>query len=118
MAYKNGSNQQYFRFARLTFELKGDDFELYAYRNVDPSQKGSNNPLFIPFYDKSNGKSTYGGGRYLDVKMDNVDDSLVLDFNKAYNPYCAYNDQFACPVPPEENRLNVSITAGEKDFSL
>lgn len=116
MAYKNGKAQAYVRFARLTFRLKGEKATLFAYRNVDDRKRESQNPLFIPFYDKTNGKLTYGGGRYLDVKMQAVGDSLTLDFNKAYNPYCAYNDRYACPVPPPENRLDIAIEAGEKQF--
>lgn len=117
MAYKNGEPKQYVRYARLTFELKGQECELYAYQNVDPSRQGGANPLFIPFYDGTNGRKTYGGGRYLDIKQEKVGDSVTLDFNKAYNPYCAYNERYACPIPPEENKLNTSIPAGEKQFT-
>ena len=119
MAYKNGQDQQYIRFATLDFQLKGQDCELYAYRNVDPAKQGGKNPLFIPFYDATNGTQTYGGGRYLDIKTDQIGgDKLKLDFNRAYNPYCAYNDRYACPIPPKENKLEISIPAGEKDFDL
>lgn len=116
MAYKNGESQAYIRFARLQFNLKGKHTKLIAYRNVDDRKRSSQNPLFIPFYDATNGKSTYGGGRYLDIKMDQLGKSVTLDFNKAYNPYCAYNDGYACPVPPKENRLKMPVKAGEKKF--
>lgn len=116
MAYKNGKSQAYIRFASLRFKLKGNATKLVAYRNVDDNKKSSQNPLFIPFYDATNGKSTYGGGRYLDIKMEQLGDSVTLDFNKAYNPYCAYNDGYACPVPPKENRLEMAVKAGEKQF--
>lgn len=75
--------------------------------------------LFIPFNDYTNGKSTYGGGRYIDqpVKsLNSANDSIRIDFNLAYNPYCAYNYKFSCPIPPESNKLPVAIKAGEKNF--
>ena len=73
--------------------------------------------LFIPFTDGTNGRGSYGGGRYLDVAIPALDfTSITLDFNQAYNPYCAYNDEYSCPVPPSENRLPVAIPAGEKEF--
>lgn len=75
----------------------------------------SENELFVPFGDLTNGKETYEAGRYLDLQS--TDSSHVLvDFNKAYNPYCAYNEKYSCVIPPPENRLNVRIEAGEKKF--
>lgn len=71
--------------------------------------------MFIPFLDQTNGFDTYGGGRYLDVAIPN-NDSAYLDFNMAYNPYCAYNMSYSCPIPPLENTLNVAIAAGEKQL--
>ncbi len=71
--------------------------------------------FFLPFGDLTNGDSSYGTGRYLNVKV-SENKLIELDFNKAYNPYCAYNDNFSCPIPPKENRLNVKIEAGEKTF--
>jgi uncharacterized protein len=67
--------------------------------------------IFVPFRDATSGKTTYGGGRYIDTRLAN--DAVELDFNRAYNPYCVWNFSFACPVPPEENRLNFAIEAGE-----
>ena len=73
--------------------------------------------LFIPFKDLSNGEATYGGGRYMDIRMDDIKNGeLMLDFNKAYNPYCAYSDGYNCPVPPVENHLETEVNAGEKSF--
>jgi len=116
MAYTNGKKQQFSKFAKLRFELRGKELALLVYKNLQP-HKGSNNSLFIPFYDKTNGQSTYGGGRYLDITGKRMKgDTTLLDFNKSYNPYCAYNAEYTCPVPPEENRLKVAIQAGEKDF--
>jgi uncharacterized protein (DUF1684 family) len=73
------------------------------------------NLLFLPFRDKTNGKTTYGAGRYLDISFP-ASDSIYLDFNKAYNPYCAYDDRWSCPLVPFENHLEVSILAGEKKY--
>lgn len=71
--------------------------------------------FFLPFRDLTSGKQTYGGGRYLDVpQSDMLANKVVLDFNLAYQPYCAYNYTYICPVPPIENALNIEITAGEK----
>ncbi|MCK5678470.1 MAG: DUF1684 domain-containing protein, partial [Flavobacteriaceae bacterium] len=71
--------------------------------------------LFLPFTDKTNGESTYGGGRYLDLKIPDGD-TTVIDFNKAYNPYCAYNHKYSCPIPPKANQLDVEINAGVKAY--
>ena len=78
---------------------------------------GKDSTLFIPFTDRTNGHETYGGGRYLDVPLPEPDATEIeLDFNRTYNPYCAYNNAYSCPVPPAENRLPVAIPAGEKSF--
>ncbi len=79
------------------------------------STKRNEPTLFVPFLDKTSGETTYGGGRYLDVQPPNKGE-LYLDFNKAYNPYCAYMEGYTCPFPPKENRLNIAIEAGEKSF--
>ena len=76
------------------------------------------NYLFVPFTDLTSGGESYGGGRYLDFFMDDIKNNyLEVDFNKAYNPYCAYATGFNCPIPPAENDLPVSIIAGEKNFA-
>ena len=73
------------------------------------------NYIFLPFTDDSNGFETYGGGRYLDIdKPEDGVRKIVLDFNIAYNPYCAYSDAYSCPIPPRENNLSVKILAGAK----
>lgn len=92
------------------FKVRGQDYKLTCYQ---PNPKDSKT-LFIPFRDLTSGQSTYGGGRYIDTRR--ADNRVLLDFNRAYNPYCVYNYDYACPVPPEENRLAVAIEAGEKDF--
>ena len=73
--------------------------------------------LFLPFKDPTNGKASYGGGRYLDLKTGDLKSgTAIIDFNKAYNPWCAYADGFSCPIPPAANHLAVEIHAGEKNF--
>jgi Uncharacterized conserved protein len=72
--------------------------------------------LFLPFADETSADETYGAGRYLDLKKTPGASTMVLDFNKAYNPYCAYSDNFSCPFPPKENILKVAIKAGEKSY--
>jgi uncharacterized protein (DUF1684 family) len=87
-----------------------------VYQNIELVKKpGYEKHLFIPFNDLTNGKETYGGGRFLDV-YENGGKVLIIDFNLAYNPYCAYNHKYSCPVPPESNYLNLKIKAGEKIF--
>ena len=69
--------------------------------------------LFLPFKDLTNGKETYGGGRFMDILIPDTD-KIILDFNKAYNPYCAFSHRYSCPLPPFENWLKTEIPAGEK----
>ncbi len=94
------------------FSLKGEKFEIPVYQNMRllkiPKYKNS---LFIPFTDLTNDVETYPGGRYVDTELQEGD-SLLIDFNKAYNPYCAYNDRYSCPIPPSENHLKTKIEAG------
>ncbi len=106
----------YKRFARLSMSVLGHPVRLTAYQN----QRLLNNEayqdyLFIPFKDLNSGKSTYGGGRYLDIDIPDTD-TVVIDFNLAYNPYCAYSTKWSCPIPPEENHLKIAINAGEKNY--
>jgi uncharacterized protein len=95
------------------FQAGGQICKLQVYRLEDAS--GSGPSLFIPFQDATSGKETYGAGRYLDF-VENTSGVYDLDFNRAYNPYCAYNNEYSCPLPPAENMLSVPIPAGEKLF--
>ncbi len=97
---------------KIKFTLGDKPLELTAYLRDDAS--GDSLELFIPFTDLTNGKETYGGGRYIDVKAKATQQRIVLDFNFAYNPYCAYNKDYSCPIPPAQNNLAVAIEAGEK----
>jgi uncharacterized protein len=107
------------RFAKLHFTLNGKPYELFAYQlGFLLDSKDNKDDFFIPFIDEGGGKSSYEGGRYLDFKMgDIIDNKLIIDFNKAYNPYCAFTTGYNCPIPPSENTLSVVITAGEKKFA-
>ena len=114
-----GTTAEYIRYAKLDFNLNGNPTQLTLYKNValsaNPAYKDY---LFLPFTDQTNNKETYGGGRYIDLKSGNITNgSIELDFNKAYNPYCAYSDGYRCPIPPEENDLALAIKAGEQKYT-
>mgnify|MGYP003113818757 CR=1 FL=1 len=100
----------------LEFRLYGRSHKLEVYQNQElKEQEQYKDYLFLPFADLTNGEETYGGGRYLDLSIP-VGDSILIDFNKAYNPYCAYNPKYSCPLVPKQNRLDVAIKAGVKTF--
>ncbi len=109
---------EYRKYGVVYFKIDTTLCQLTLFQNIEllKSQKYRDR-LFIPFRDKTSGKETYGGGRYLDIKIpESETDSIFIDFNLAYNPYCAYNARYSCPIPPEENNLIVAIKAGEKSF--
>ncbi|ELY46056.1 DUF1684 domain-containing protein [Natronorubrum sulfidifaciens] len=115
-----GREMRYLRVATLEFDLEREDdaledgtYELAAYQLESPNEE----PLFVPFRDKTTGQQTYQGGRYMELAPDRDladGDELVVDFNLAYSPFCAYSETFDCPLPPEENWLEVTIQAGER----
>ncbi|WP_339895926.1 DUF1684 domain-containing protein [uncultured Algibacter sp.] len=103
-------------FGILTFELKGEIHQLNVYKNEELIEKeGFENYLFLPFSDETNGLESYGGGRYIDARIPEGD-TMVIDFNKAYNPYCAYDEKYSCPIVPRENYLKTRVEAGVKAF--
>ena len=109
----DGSNRPALRYGYLQFTLMGKKNRLFVYKFIDDLST-QENYLFIPFLDQTNGESSYGGGRFLDLHQ-HAAQEYQLDFNLAYNPYCAYGENgYICPMPPEENSLNIPITAGEK----
>jgi uncharacterized protein (DUF1684 family) len=113
----SGESKTYVQYGIAKFTLNGQEYQLSIYRMSGRTLPQYRDLLFVPFKDQSNGESTYGGGRYLDLRVQDIVDSiLMLDFNKAYNPYCAYSDGYSCPIPPDENHLEVSILAGEKEY--
>lgn len=102
----------YSTYGELNFSIDGENYTLQVYQNQDLMNKeGYEDYLFVPFSDDTNGEETYGGGRYLDFHIPKTD-TVMLDFNKAYNPYCAYNVKYSCPKVPAQNHLPVRIEAG------
>ncbi|WP_111683733.1 DUF1684 domain-containing protein [Winogradskyella tangerina] len=100
----------------VSFELNGETFQLNVYQNKEEIQsEGSRDALFLPFLDDSNGNSTYAGGRYIDLRIPDGN-TITIDFNTAYNPYCAYNDKYSCPIVPRSNYIATKVEAGIKDF--
>ncbi|WP_370100936.1 DUF1684 domain-containing protein [Xanthomarina gelatinilytica] len=106
----------YVKYGVVTFKLKGKTHELNIYQDLDlKNQIGYDDYLFLPFLDLTNGDTTYGGGRYVECRIPE-DDKVIIDFNTAYNPYCAYNEKYSCPIVPRENYLETKIEAGVKAF--
>ncbi|WP_090225983.1 DUF1684 domain-containing protein [Lutibacter maritimus] len=108
----------YRKYAIATFVLDGKEHQLNIYQSQDlMNSLEYKNYLFLPFNDTTNGKSTYGGGRFMDLEIPSTEsNTIIIDFNKAYNPYCAYNHTYSCPIPPKENTLNIAIEAGVKAY--
>jgi len=102
----------YKKYGEANFNLGGRDLKLAVYQNQElANREGYEDFLFLPYKDWTNGIETYGGGRYIDLKIPE-NNSIIIDFNKSYNPYCAYNHKYSCPIPPDENHLEVEIRAG------
>lgn len=100
----------YLRRGRFRFELDGEAHALTAYRESPDADR-----LWVPFKDETNGETTYGGGRYLDLEADHrTDEGWIVDFNLAYNPFCLYSERYECPLVPPENHLDVRVEAGER----
>lgn len=100
----------------LHFELNGSSHQLNVYQGEENMElEGMEDYLFLPFLDETNGFETYGGGRYLDLRIPKGD-SIDIDFNTAYNPFCAYDEKFSCPIVPRENYLKARVEAGVKAF--
>ncbi|MGI4862355.1 MAG: DUF1684 domain-containing protein [Janthinobacterium lividum] len=111
LAMSLGQPESYQRWGTAEFELNGQPQKLTLL------QKAGDKQLFVPFTDPTNGQQTYAAGRYIDVALPPAEaNEIELDFNQAYNPYCAYNHDFSCPKPPAENRLTVAVAAGEQLF--
>ena len=106
----------YIKYGEITFILEGKELKLNVYRDIELSKKAAyKDDLFLPFSDLTSGKESYIGGRYIDLKLPKGD-IIVVDFNTAYNPYCAYNYNYSCPLVPLENDLDVEVKAGVKTF--
>jgi uncharacterized protein (DUF1684 family) len=113
------SLQQYYRYGKISFVINGRSCQLTVYQSKDLMQRAEyKNYLFIPFTDATNGTDTYEGGRYIDLSIPDIKDTeVIVDFNKAYNPYCCYTSGYDCPIPPKENALPIAINAGEMKYT-
>jgi uncharacterized protein len=109
----DGEEQHYLPHAYADFDLDNVNNKLLILEIMDDVGKGT---LFLAFGDETSARETYGAGRYLDVKKVPGSSTITLDFNKAYNPYCAYSETYSCPLPPAENLLRIPIRAGEKTY--
>ena len=115
---KTSTNRKpkYIKYGTVFFFIDGVALKLNVYQDVELSKSDEyKDYLFLPFSDKTCGKESYIGGRYIDLKIPQGN-TILIDFNKAYNPYCAYNHKYSCPIVPLENDLNVEIKAGVKTF--
>ncbi|PJA06417.1 MAG: hypothetical protein COX70_09460 [Flavobacteriales bacterium CG_4_10_14_0_2_um_filter_32_8] len=106
----------YQKYGEIHFTLDGKQLELSLYQNLQLSEKEEyKDYLFLAFTDLTNGNESYGGGRFMDLKIPEGD-TIIIDFNKSYNPLCAYNHSYSCPIPPKENFLDLAIKAGVMAF--
>lgn len=106
--------KKYVKYGEAHFSIDGKPYKLNVYQSVSlTKQRQYRNYLFIPFRDATSGKETYGGGRYIDLTIPRAD-TMIINFNKAYHPYCAYTEGYNCPIPPRENYIPVKIEAGVK----
>lgn len=105
----DGGTRRYTRAGLVSFDVNGEEVQLTLFTTAGDSG------YFLPFRDATSGKESYGAGRYLDLD-EAVDGKIAIDFNMAYNPYCAYSEAYSCPLPPSENWLTVPIKAGEKNY--
>jgi uncharacterized protein (DUF1684 family) len=106
----------YVKYGEVQFLIDGRSYQLEVYQSPDIIKRpGYEDYLFIPFTDLTNGYATYDVGRYLEMRIPESD-SVIIDFNKAYNPYCSYSPNYSCPIPPEANHLPIEIPAGEKKY--
>lgn len=108
----DNKEKTYRKFAFAEFEL-GE--KLHKVLLLKPTDSENPNEVFLAFTDSTSGEETYGGGRYIDLETSS-NSRIIIDFNKAYNPFCVFNDKYSCPFPPKENQLQVAIKAGEKDY--
>ncbi len=106
----------YRKYGTVHFSIGTEPFQLTVFQNMDHLKKNPDSKyLFLPFNDLTSGKTSYGGGRYIDMEITDKE-TITIDFNLAYNPYCAYASRWSCPVPPPENFLNLAVEAGEMKF--
>ena len=115
-AYTKGEAKEFIKWGEFRFKISNEECTLQAYKQAFTEEM-----FFVPFRDSTSGKETYSAGRYLDLKGEENyigEGKWVLDFNKAYNPWCVYSDAYTCPFVPPENWLKIPVRAGEKNYSL
>jgi len=116
MSYTKGEQQEFIRWGEFRFKIGGQEQALQVYKSNPEEER-----LFVPFRDATSGKETYGAGRYLDLEPERhrtAEGKWIINFNRAYNPWCAYSENYTCPFVPPENWLKVPIRAGEKKNPL
>lgn len=119
MPTNTGREPFYKEYGLLNFTIKGKEFQLTLYQDQDETlDEKYKDDLFLPFSDATSGNETYGAGRYINLKTTDInpDGTFILNFNNSYNPYCAYNEKFSCPLTPRKNHLDIEIKAGVKSF--
>ncbi|WP_166387017.1 DUF1684 domain-containing protein [Polaribacter sp. 11A2H] len=119
MATTTDRKPLYKEYGKLHFTLQGKKCELTIYQSQDDlTDEKYKDYLFLPFTDDTSGEESYGGGRYMDVMLTDItaESTISLNFNNTYNPYCAYNEKYSCPITPRKNHLDVEIKAGIKSF--
>ncbi len=109
-----GEQLKYIPFAYADFELNNSEQRVILYQDWEEKDP---NKLSLMFADETSARETYGGGRYVDVQYRNTN-AVTIDFNNAYNPYCHFNAEYSCPIPPRENMLEIAIAAGEKLYKV
>ncbi len=114
IGYSDGSEKLYLKYGFATFNLLGTEQKLTV---LKPTFFEGEEYLFLAFYDETSTAETYGGGRYIDLDPE-PGNTIKIDFNLAYNPYCAYNTEYRCPLPPKENQITIAVKAGEKKYDL
>ncbi|AUC20952.1 hypothetical protein BTO15_01955 [Polaribacter sejongensis] len=119
MATTTDRKPLYKEYGKLHFTLQGKNQELTIYQSQDDlDDEKYKDYLFLPFTDDTSGEASYGGGRYMDVMTTDItaENTVILNFNNTYNPYCAYNDKYSCPLTPRKNHLDLEIKAGIKVY--
>ncbi|MFN6947301.1 MAG: DUF1684 domain-containing protein [Cytophagaceae bacterium] len=114
LARTDGKEEKFIRYAQASFYLNDSLHTVTIMKRTN--NRVDTNLRFLPFYDKTNGITTYDNGRYLDLQFIN-DEEIEIDFNLAYNPYCVYNYRYSCPFPPRENYISSEVLAGEKKYN-
>ncbi len=114
IASSKGEKEPYLQYAKAHFDLQNKNCEVVILQKVGGLP---NTPFLLAFKDATSAKSTYGGGRYIDIPILALKnkENITIDFNKSYFPYCAYNPNYICPIPPKQNNLDIKIEAGEKN---